>query len=87
MSRSSVLILVGILLVIAPFAGVPSAWLAVLVPFFGLIVCVVGFLVRETQVHKAMLENPHEQASASLAPTTESQTPHTPPAKPGVSPI
>lgn len=84
MSRSSVLILVGIILIVAPFAGVPSSWLAFLIPFLGVIVCIVGFSVRESQVKNSMTA-----MAAAQSPKAEvtAEEPAPPPSTPGVSPI
>ena len=50
MTRSSTLILIGALTVLAPFSGLPVAWLHILFPLLGLVVIVVGFLIRADRV-------------------------------------
>ena len=50
MSRSSTLIAVGVLTILLPFGGLPSSWLHVLYPLFGLIVVTIGFLMRADHV-------------------------------------
>ena len=42
MSRESLLVLIGILVVLSPFVGLPLTWLAVLVPVLGGMVALIG---------------------------------------------
>jgi hypothetical protein len=58
MSRSSVLILLGILTTLVPFAGIPSNWYVVLLPPLGLLVVLIGFLIRTDQVTALRKEIP-----------------------------
>lgn len=46
MSRESVLILLGILVMLSPFLGIPLPWLSVLLPVLGLSVVVIGITYR-----------------------------------------
>ncbi len=64
MSRSSALILLGFLVVLAPFSGLPSNWLRTLIPVLGLGVIVVGFIVRAERVKS------ERDAHAPLPPTS-----------------
>lgn len=52
MSRASTLVLVGFLTMIVSFVGLPASWLHALLPLFGLIVIVVGFLMRADRVRE-----------------------------------
>lgn len=73
MSRSSTLILLGVLTILAPFSGLPMAFRSLLSVIFGACVLGIGFSMRAREVHKAqpILETP--------------PTPEMPPT--GVSPI
>jgi hypothetical protein len=42
MSRTSLLIILGILVVLTPFSGLPLSWLSWILPIIGLIVIVIG---------------------------------------------
>jgi hypothetical protein len=82
MSRSSVLILAGLLLILVPFAGIPSTWIAFIVPVLGIVVCITGFSVRETQVQKAV--NAEMRTETPKATEPKEPEPHI---HHGVSPI
>jgi len=58
MSRSSTLIVAGLLVVLLSFIGLPLAWLHVLLPALGIVVVSIGFLIRTDQVKKARLSTP-----------------------------
>lgn len=65
MSRSSTLITIGLLTAIVAFAGVPLMWLRVLLPFFGVVLVVMGLIQRFEHVAAAKREaspepTPHE---------------------------
>lgn len=62
MSRESVLVLVGILIALSPFLGIPMPWLAIVLPLLGILVAVIGtslrasrFFAAEAQSH----DSPH----------------------------
>lgn len=46
MSRESILILLGILTILAPFSGLPISWLESILPVIGLAVAALGFSMR-----------------------------------------
>ncbi|HRH24401.1 MAG TPA: hypothetical protein PK109_02325 [Candidatus Paceibacterota bacterium] len=46
MARSSILILLGILVLLTPYLGLPYAWLMVLLPILGLCVLLIGITLR-----------------------------------------
>ncbi len=66
MSRSSSLIIFGILVVLAPFSGLPSSWLAVLLPLFGIVVALVGLSLRLAEIKTSKTVAP----SPEIAPET-----------------
>ncbi|MGE5541251.1 MAG: hypothetical protein ACM3TU_03150 [Bacillota bacterium] len=49
MTRSHILILIGILTLLAPFSGLPISWLEFVLPVFGLIVAGVGYSYRASK--------------------------------------
>ena len=67
MSREATLILVGILVAISPFSGLPRSWLAVILPFLGLVTIGIGYAMRHEQVKVKRLEEP---AMIMVAPST-----------------
>ncbi|HUQ30382.1 MAG TPA: hypothetical protein VM103_02565 [Candidatus Paceibacterota bacterium] len=79
MSRSSLLILLGFLTILAPFAGLPSSWVAILTSLFGMCVAIIGFSIRVQKVEEARAQEKTAQAPVEDAPTPS--IPH------GVSPI
>lgn len=80
MSRPSSLILLGALVILAPFSGFPSSWITLFLVVLGALTVLVGFSLKKTQVHTAV------QAEAlHAAPAEESTSPTTPPH--GISPI
>ncbi len=89
MSRSSFLILLGILTALAPFSGIPFSWLSVLLPIFGFTVAIVGFSVRLEKVRAAKangLTASSAQTGTSAPTPTQEASPVSAPAH-GVSPI
>lgn len=53
MSRSSTLILLGVLVLIAPFSGLPLSFLSFLLPVLGCFIAIIGISIRTAQVRKA----------------------------------
>jgi len=47
MSREPILILLGILLAISPFVGMPPSWFVFLLPTLGLLVAMIGFTLNQ----------------------------------------
>ncbi len=53
MSRESLLIMLGLVVGVAPFVGLPLLWLSIVFPVCGLLVALIGFsLTRRTSVPK-----------------------------------
>lgn len=46
MKRESLLIVVGVLLILSPFLGLPYTWLMVIVPILALVVVGIGVSMR-----------------------------------------
>lgn len=46
MSHESTLLLIGILVVLSPFLGLPYSWLMVIVPFLGVVVVALSIILR-----------------------------------------
>jgi hypothetical protein len=65
MSRESTLILVGVLVALAPFSGLPHSWLAVILPFLGIVAGGIGYALRREHVNRARAEE--EGAAAAVA--------------------
>ncbi len=63
MSRASLLMLVGVLTMLASFAALPLSWLHVLLPLFGAITAVIGFMLRSEQI--AVLRQGEPKAAPS----------------------
>jgi hypothetical protein len=46
MTRAHLLILLGTLVILAPFSGLPSSWLDIVLPLLGLAILIVGYTFR-----------------------------------------
>ncbi len=46
MTRGTSLIILALLIIIAPFSGLPNSWLMVILPVIGLIVLIIGTTLR-----------------------------------------
>ena len=62
MSRESLLILVGILVALSPFVGLPLVWLAFVTPFLGAVVVLIGFSLVS---RKRNMQSPPYEAPTS----------------------
>jgi uncharacterized membrane protein len=49
MSRENFLILLGVLVLLSPFAGLPMTWLAWILPILGIFILIVGFTLRRSR--------------------------------------
>lgn len=58
MHRESILIVLGVLIFIAPYLGLPYSWLMVLLPAFGLLVLAVGLSIRMKRRTRAAITPP-----------------------------
>lgn len=91
MSRSSILILFGVLVIVAPFSGLPSSFRAFLLVVFGAAIVIVGLMERlehvrfaRTKTTTPVSEDVLEETPVTVEPVSE--TPVTEPPH-GVSPI
>jgi protein-S-isoprenylcysteine O-methyltransferase Ste14 len=66
MSRSSALILLGVLVVLTPLSGLPQSWITFLLAVFGIIIALIGIAMRTSGPREA-----HQVPTASML-TTES---------------
>ncbi len=84
MSRSSALILLGILIMLTPFSGLPSGFRDVLALIFGALVLGIGFFIRAKEIPK-----PENVVSPQREPAPSSLTgePHAPDVLPEMHPI
>lgn len=51
MSQGSILIVLGLVTVVAPFSGLPLSWIEILLPLIGLAVALIGYLSRKSDSH------------------------------------
>lgn len=85
MSRTSTLILLGILTILTPFSGLPIAFRTLLAVIFGACVASIGLMLRTREARHTMDSVTGE--ARTMQPPVES-TPVTPPPPPSsVSPI
>ena len=56
MSKESTLLLLGVLIVLAPFLGLPYAWLMVVLPLCGVLVVALSIALK-----KGTVETIHEE--------------------------
>ena len=67
MSRSSALILLGILVVLAPLSGLPESWITALLALLGIGVALMGVALRAEHARRMG----HSVAASSAAPLSE----------------
>jgi TRAP-type C4-dicarboxylate transport system permease small subunit len=65
MSRVSTLILLGVLVFLSPFLGLPLSWLFWILPILGIAIVVAGLSLRQSRVRAEM--------RASATPASESE--------------
>jgi hypothetical protein len=82
MSRSSTLIVLGALVILAPYSGLPVAVRGILEVAFGALVLSFGLWMRAREVRRVAPDSPVQGEPAPSVPMAEAPTP---PA--GVSPI
>lgn len=46
MSKENILILLGVIVALAPFSGVPLSWLDIALPLIGLGIGLIGYFMR-----------------------------------------
>jgi hypothetical protein len=56
MSRENILILLGLLVMLAPFSGLPISWLEFILPIIGLAVGAIGYSFRPRSEPSATTE-------------------------------
>ena len=88
MSKSSALILLGVLTVLAPFSGLPASIRSLLAVVFGACVLGIGFSLRPREQRSRVAESRPSEPSpvAPVAATPEPEPVHYEPPR-GVSPI
>ena len=69
MSRASVLVLVGFLVILIAFMGIPLSWLRILYPILGFVVVTVGFVMRSERIAR------ERRAVEPPAPSNEKVSP------------
>lgn len=71
MSHESTLFLLGILVMLSPFFGLPYSWLMVIMPFLGLAVAALSVILRarglKNPAHEAARPVHEEKAPAGTA--------------------
>jgi hypothetical protein len=50
---------VGVLVMIVSFAGLPLAWVRIVLPIFGLVIMGIGFLMRADHIASLQRDAPH----------------------------
>lgn len=76
MSKEGTLFTVGVLVMLAPFAGLPMSWLAWILPLLGAVVVIVAYLVRQQHAAPPALLPP--PAPLAYAAPEEPPAPHDP---------
>lgn len=60
MSREHVLVICGVLVILAPFAGIPLSWLDIGLPLLGVCICVIG--LTQIKRKRSVVNSSHEAA-------------------------
>lgn len=61
MSREPILIVLGTLLAVSPFVGMPPSWFAFFLPVTGALIVVIGYTLNKKKKQQALLS--HETSS------------------------
>ncbi len=64
MSRSTALILLGVLVILTPLSGLPESWITTILVVFGVAIAGIGFAIRVEAVKRA------QQAAPAALPST-----------------
>jgi hypothetical protein len=72
MSRTSALMLLGVLVMLAPFSGLPSTFRTLLLVIFGITILGIGLTLRTQEVRQA------QSSSSNQTPEPESPATHIP---------
>ncbi len=59
MSKEMAIIILGLMVFIAPYLGVPSVWRVALITLLGLAIMIVGFLLRGEVLFKGINKSKH----------------------------
>ncbi len=87
MSRTSTLILIGILIILTPFSGLPIAFRTLIAVILGVCVSGIGFAIR-AQEARDMLSRTKVSPATAVTPGTVDPSSEAMPQEPrGVSPI
>ena len=46
MTRGTILIILGVLVALSLFSGLPLSWLEIIIPILGLVIAFIGYLMR-----------------------------------------
>lgn len=65
MSRESIVFIVGILIIIAPYLGVPEAWKVYFFTGVGVLLMVIGYSLRRTAYLRSLEEESGERRADS----------------------
>jgi len=69
MSKEGTLITVGVLVILSPFLGLPSSFLAFALPVLGAITLFVGYTIRKEKVNQRAAEAPAAPALSHEMPS------------------
>jgi hypothetical protein len=70
MSHESTLLLVGIIVILSPFLGLPYSWLMVIVPVLGVAIVALSVILRA----RVMMRVPQVQETTAPSPVFDEST-------------
>ncbi len=71
MSREMTLIVLGILTIVIPYTGFPSAWRTAALVLCGAAVALIGFMMRGQALGKSSATNEHHPFQESMRPVSD----------------
>ncbi len=71
MTKETIVFFTGILLVLIPFLGVPEAWRQYLVASFGVLLILIGYILRRRVYLSGIDKGNGERGTDSFVETTE----------------
>jgi uncharacterized membrane protein len=70
-SKESLVFIIGLILVVFPYIGIPESWRVIGTSFFGVVLVFVGYALRRALYLKHIQRTDGERASDSFVETTD----------------
>jgi len=75
MSKEGTLLVVGVLVLVSPFLGLPMSWLTFLLPILGAIVITISQIIRKERKTPSMRSDAASSAAVREVPVYDAPSP------------